>query len=232
MDFEKGEILLFNKPYKWTSFDLVKKVRYITRAKKVGHAGTLDPLATGLLILCTGKKTKEIDLIQGQEKEYTGTIFLGATTPCYDREQPVDQTYPTDHISETAIHDAAKHFTGTILQTPPPFSAIKVGGKRAYDLARQGKEVTMEARQVVVQEFEITSIALPLVTFRITCSKGTYIRSLAYDLGKHLGSGGYLHDLCRTRIGNYTLESAWDVDSFTAAVNAQRSASMPSESID
>jgi tRNA pseudouridine55 synthase len=232
MDFEKGEILLFNKPYKWTSFDLVRKVRFITRVKKVGHAGTLDPLATGLLILCTGKKTKEIDQIQGQEKEYTGTFFLGATTPCYDREQPVDQTFPSDHITEQAIHEAVTHFKGIITQTPPPYSAIRVGGKRAYDLARQGKDVPIESRQVTVSEFEITSIALPLVTFRIVCSKGTYIRSLVYDLAKHLGSGAYLHDLCRTRIGSHRLEEAWEVDAFEAAVKTARNAPMPSDSTD
>jgi tRNA pseudouridine55 synthase len=223
MDFEKGEVLLFNKPYKWTSFDLVRKVRFVTRVKKVGHAGTLDPLATGLLILCTGKKTKEIDQIQGQEKEYTGTIFLGATTLCYDREKPVDKTYPTEHITEAAIYEAATHFTGTFDQLPPPFSALRVGGKRAYDLARQGKTVPIEPRAVHVKTFEITGIELPMVHFRVVCSKGTYIRSLANDFGKHLGSGGYLHDLCRTRIGAYKLENAWDMDAFMDAAKFARS---------
>lgn len=222
MDFEQGLVLLFDKPRTWTSFDLVRKVRFVTRVKKVGHAGTLDPLATGLLILCTGKKTKDIDQIQGQEKEYTGEFFLGATTPCFDREQPVDQTYPTDHITEDMIRQAAAGLTGTISQLPPPYSAVRVGGKRAYDLARQGKEVPIEPRMVEVKIFEITAIQLPLVSFRVVCSKGTYIRSLASDLGKQLGSGAYLHSLRRTRIGAYKVEDAWDMDAFMAAAKASR----------
>jgi tRNA pseudouridine55 synthase len=222
MDFEKGEVLLFDKPIKWTSFDLVRKVRFVTRVKKVGHAGTLDPLATGLLILCTGKKTRDIDQIQGQEKEYTGTFFLGGTTPCYDREKPVDQTYPTEHITVQMIHDAAKSLTGNIQQLPPPFSAIRIGGKRAYDLARQGKEVPMEPRMVEVKEFEITSVEMPLVGFRVVCSKGTYIRSLASDIGKLLNSGAHLYSLKRTRIGNYRLEDAWNMDAFMEAAKVAR----------
>lgn len=222
MDFEKGEVLLFDKPYKWTSFDLVRKIRFVTRVKKVGHAGTLDPLATGLLILCTGKKTKEIDLIQGQEKEYTGEIFLGATTPCFDREQAPDKEYPTDHITPEMIREAAALLTGRIEQLPPPYSAIRVGGKRAYELARAGKEVPIEPRMVEVKEFEITSIEMPLVGFRIVCSKGTYIRTLASDLGKKLDSGGYLYNLRRTRIGNYKVEDAWDLEEFMTAAKAAR----------
>jgi len=222
MDFEAGEVLLFDKPYQWTSFDLVRKIRYVTKTKKVGHAGTLDPLATGLLIICTGKKTKIIDQIQGQEKEYTGSFFLGATTPCYDKEQPVNKTFPTDHISEADILKAAEHFCGELLQMPPPFSAIRVDGKRAYELARKGKEVVLEPRKVSISTFQITSIGLPLVHFKVVCSKGTYIRSLAYDFGAYLKSGAYLNELCRTRIGSYTLENALSPESFEEQVKDAR----------
>ncbi|HEX5001634.1 MAG TPA: tRNA pseudouridine(55) synthase TruB [Bacteroidia bacterium] len=222
MDFENGEVLLFDKPYKWTSFDLVRKIRYVTKTKKVGHAGTLDPLATGLLIICTGKKTKIIDQIQGQEKEYTGSFFLGATTPCFDKEQPVNNTFPTDHIGKADILKAADHFCGELLQMPPPFSAIRVGGKRAYELARQGKEVPLEPRKVTITTFQITSIELPLIHFKIVCSKGTYIRSLANDFGVYLKSGAYLNELCRTRIGIYSLENATSPETFEVAVKAAR----------
>lgn len=214
-DFEAGAVLLFDKPLRWTSFDLVKKVRGITRVKKVGHAGTLDPLATGLLIICTGKKTKEIDTFQAQIKEYTGTFFIGATTPCYDMEQPVDKVYETAHITEEMIRETAKQFTGSIDQTPPPHSAVKVDGKRAYDLARAGKEVAVKSRTIEIETFEITGIALPVVSFRVVCSKGTYIRSLAHDFGKALGSGAYLSSLVRTRIGEFRLDDAITIDAFS-----------------
>ena len=214
-DFEAGAVLLFDKPLRWTSFDLVKKVRGITRVKKVGHAGTLDPLATGLLIICTGKKTKEIDTFQAQIKEYTGTFFIGATTPCYDMEQPVDKVYETAHITEEMIRETAKQFTGSIDQTPPPHSAVKIDGKRAYDLARAGKEVDVKSRTIEIETFEITGIALPVVSFRVVCSKGTYIRSLAHDFGKALGSGAYLSSLVRTRIGEFRLDDAITIDAFS-----------------
>jgi tRNA pseudouridine55 synthase len=221
MDFEKGEVLLFDKPLKWTSFDLVRKVRGLIRIKKVGHAGTLDPLATGLMIICTGKMTKQIDTFQAQIKEYTGTFKLGATTPCYDMEQPEDATFPTEHISEQMIREMVNQFTGVISQMPPPHSAVKVDGKRAYELARKGKEVVMKSREVTIEAFEITGINMPEVSFRIVCSKGTYIRSIAHDFGKALGSGAYLTSLCRTRIGEFRLENAMQLADFSALVSAQ-----------
>lgn len=219
MDFEKGELLLINKPLRWTSFDVVKKVRGMSKAKKVGHAGTLDPLATGLLILCTGKMTKQIDEYQAQEKEYTGTFTLGVTTPCYDREQEEDATFPTDHINESAILEAAKAFTGTILQMPPPHSAIKIGGKKAYELARKGKTVDIKPRSIEISVFEITDIQMPTITFRVVCSKGTYIRSLAHDFGKFLHSGACLDSLCRTRIGNFLIADARSMEEFADMIN-------------
>ena len=221
MDFEKGEVLLFDKPLKWTSFDLVRKVRGLIRIKKVGHAGTLDPLATGLMIICTGKMTKQIDTFQAQIKEYTGTFKLGATTPCYDMEQPEDATFPTEHISEQMIREMVNQFTGVISQLPPPHSAVKVDGKRAYELARKGKEVVMKPREVTIEAFEITGINMPEVSFRIVCSKGTYIRSIAHDFGRALGSGAYLTSLCRTRIGEFRLENAMQLADFSALVSAQ-----------
>lgn len=216
--FEAGEVLLFDKPLRWTSFDLVKKVRNLVRIKKVGHAGTLDPLATGLMIICTGKMTKQIDTYQAQEKEYTGTIFLGATTPCYDLEKEPDQFFPTDHITEEMIRGAAVSLTGMISQVPPPHSAVKINGKRAYELSRKGQEPELKAREVEIKEFEITRIEMPRVDFRVVCSKGTYIRSLANDFGKILGSGAHLEKLCRTRIGDYKLENAMSVEEFAEAI--------------
>ena len=219
-DFKAGKILLFDKPLEWTSFQLVNKVRWLIRKNfkikkiKVGHAGTLDPLATGLLIICTGKATKKIESLQGQEKEYTGTFTLGATTPSYDLETEVDQTYPTEHLSEEKIREATKAFIGDIQQYPPVFSALKKDGKRLYEYARSGKEVDIPARNVQISEFEITDISLPKVAFRVVCSKGTYIRSLAHDFGKQLESGAHLSSLRRTRIGNYSVEDAHDIDSF------------------
>lgn len=218
MNFEEGAVLLIDKPYEWTSFDVVGKVRGMLRAKlkkkniKVGHAGTLDPLATGLLILCTGKFTKRIDEYQAQEKEYTGTFYLGATTPCYDLEKPVDKHFPTEHITEQMIREATARFTGTIQQTPPLFSAVWVDGERAYELARRGEEAVVKAKTVRISAFEITAIRMPEVDFRVVCSKGTYIRSLARDFGEALGSGAHLIKLCRTRIGGFKLENAVSIE--------------------
>ena len=204
----KGEILLIDKPYGWSSFQAVKKVKWLIKAKKVGHAGTLDPLATGLLILCTEKKTKEIESIQSLEKEYTGTITVGATTPSYDLETEPNEFFPVDHITTDAIKNAIPQFLGEISQIPPLFSAIKVDGKRAYTMARQGSDHELKSRIVQIKEFEITRIDLPEIDFRVCCSKGTYIRSLAFDFGKALGSGAYLSALRRTKIGDYRVENA------------------------
>ena len=231
MDFEKGELLLINKPLRWTSFDVVKKVRGLSRAKKVGHAGTLDPLATGLLILCTGKLTKKIDEYQAQEKEYTGSFALGVTTPCYDREQPEDAVFPTSHITKAAILEAAKSFTGTIQQMPPPHSAIKIGGKKAYELARKGKPVDIKPRSIEIMTFDVTDIQMPLVSFRVVCSKGTYIRSLAHDFGKYLESGACLDSLCRIRIGNFLLSEAQSMEEFEAKIKSSNSIANDSKSI-
>ncbi|MBX2941209.1 MAG: tRNA pseudouridine(55) synthase TruB [Cyclobacteriaceae bacterium] len=201
-------ILLINKPLEWTSFDVVKKLRGILKIKKIGHAGTLDPLATGLLILCTGKMTKRIDTFQAQEKEYTGKMILGQTTPSYDLETKPTQPQDISGITEQMIQEVTSQFTGTIEQAPPLHSAVKVDGKRAYKLARAGSEVKLKAREVTIKEFEITHINLPEVGFRVVCSKGTYIRSLAHDVGQALGVGGYLSELCRTRIGDFLLKDA------------------------
>ncbi len=201
----QGEILLIDKPYGWTSFQAVKKVKWLLKAKKVGHAGTLDPLATGLLILCTEKKTKEIESIQAQEKEYTGTITVGATTPSYDMETEPNEHFPFDHINQELIDKTLPQFIGDITQIPPLFSAIKVDGKRAYTLARQGSDHELKSRIIHIREFEITRLELPEIDFRVSCSKGTYIRSLAFDFGKALGSGAYLSALRRTKIGNYSV---------------------------
>ena len=215
---EEGAVLLLDKPLTWTSFDVVRKVKNTLRPRKIGHAGTLDPLATGLLILCTGKKTKEIDQIQAQEKEYEGTFRLGQTTPSFDLETPVDAEQPYAHLTEAEIRAAAAAFLGKIEQTPPVFSAVKVGGKRAYELARQGQEAEIKAKTVEIKFFELTRIALPEIDFRVVCSKGTYIRSLARDLGAALGCGAHLTRLVRTRIGEYRLADAWTI----AALEAQR----------
>jgi len=219
-NFSEGEVLLFDKPYEWTSFDLVNNVRYFIRNKldypklKIGHAGTLDPLATGLLILCTGKYTKKIDDYQAQEKEYTGTFTIGATTPSFDMEKEVDKTYDYSHVTEELINAAAKKFTGTFQQTPPIFSAVKIKGKRAYNYARNNEEVVIKSKEITICEFEITKINLPEVNFRIVCSKGTYIRALARDFGETLNCGSYLSALCRTRIGEFKLEDAFEVEAF------------------
>ncbi len=223
-NFAEGELLLINKPYKWTSFDVVGKIRNSLKPLKlkVGHAGTLDPLATGLLIICTGKMTKQIDSFQAEEKEYTGTMVLGATTPSFDLETVIDQEFPIDSITEEAIYAATAPFTGDIQQYPPAHSAVKVNGERLYVKARRGEETELRLRFVTVSEFEITRIALPEVDFRIVCSKGTYIRSLISDFGKHLNNGAYLSALTRTRSGNYLLENAFEVKDLVDYLREQK----------
>ncbi|KQC32209.1 pseudouridine synthase [Nonlabens sp. YIK11] len=215
-----GKVLLFDKPLNWTSFQVVNKVRWMIKQRyglkkiKVGHAGTLDPLATGLLIICTGKETKNITTYQAQEKEYTGTITLGATTPSYDLETEIDQTFSTDHLTEDLLQQTTEQFTGDIQQRPPIFSAIKQEGKRLYELAREGKTTEIPTRAVHVSAFELTKIELPEVDFRIACSKGTYIRSLANDYGAALNNGGHLSALRRTKIGNYNVQDAMGLEEF------------------
>jgi len=213
--FLEGKVLLIDKPLGWTSFDAVKKVRTLTGVAKVGHAGTLDPLASGLLILCTGKLTKKIPEIQDAEKEYTGTMVLGAITASYDLETEVVEHKDFSSITEDQVMQTVQKFTGELLQSPPSHSAVKIGGRRAYDLARKGEEVQTKPKPVLIKEFEITRIAFPEVDFRVICSKGTYIRSLAHDFGKELGCGAYLKGLCRTRIGEYELINAIDPQQFS-----------------
>lgn len=212
--FEEGEVLLIDKPFRWTSFDVIGKIRNLIRIRKVGHAGTLDPLATGLLIVCTGRFTKRINEFMAQEKEYTGTFTLGATTPTYDLESEPVNFKPVDAIREEQIQAATTPFTGEIQQIPPAHSAIKVDGKRVYEMARQGIEVKLQPRTVTIKEFEITAIEMPVVHFRVVCSTGTYIRSLAFDFGNELGCGAYLSSLCRTRIGEFSLKDAMTMDEF------------------
>ena len=223
MDFIAGEILYFNKPLKWTSFDLVNKFRYKLSRKlhvkkiKVGHAGTLDPLATGVMIVCTGKATKRIDEFQYQTKEYIATLKLGETTPSFDLEKEVDAVYPTEHITQAMVEETLSHFLGTIEQIPPVFSACKVEGKRAYELARKGEEVNLKSKTLVIDEIELLEYALPIIKIRVVCSKGTYIRALARDIGEALHSGAHLIGLERTRIGNVTLDhcmSPEEIDAF------------------
>lgn len=219
-DYKNGQLLLIDKPLEWTSFQVVNKLRWHIRKTfqikkiKVGHAGTLDPLATGLLIICTGKKTKQIEQYQAQVKTYTGTLVLGSTTPSYDLETEIDTTYPTTHITEDLIHQTTAKFTGTIEQYPPVFSALKKDGKRLYEFAREGKEVEISARKIVIDFFNITAINGLEVDFEIQCSKGTYIRSLAHDFGKALNSGAHLSALRRTKIGNFSVDHAISVDAF------------------
>jgi tRNA pseudouridine55 synthase len=213
-DFKTGQILLIDKPLTWSSFQAVNKVRWVIRKAfdikkiKVGHAGTLDPLATGLLVICTGKFTKRLSEFQGQIKEYTGEITLGGTTPSYDLESEVNETFPTAHITEEQIHETTKKFIGEIEQYPPVFSALKKDGKRLYEYARNNEEVVINPRNVNISAFEITKIDLPRVEFRVVCSKGTYIRSLAFDFGKALQSGGHLSKLRRTNIGDFSADKA------------------------
>ncbi|HEY0030740.1 MAG TPA: tRNA pseudouridine(55) synthase TruB [Bacteroidia bacterium] len=232
-DFRTGEVILIHKPLTWTSFQVVNKMKWLIKnhpsllldgkkvQPKVGHAGTLDPLATGLLIVCTGKQTKSIESYQAQEKEYTGTFHIGATTPCFDLEKEVDAHYPTDHITDQQIRDTTAQFMGAIQQTPPLYSAIKIDGKRAYDIARAGQTAEIKPKEITISEFEITRIALPEVDFRIVCSKGTYIRSLARDFGLALGSGAHLTALCRTRIGTYKLSDAMSIEAFEKSVKVE-----------
>ena len=217
-NFEEGEIILVDKPYRWTSFDVVNFVRNYVKNQpglkkiKIGHAGTLDPLATGLLILCTGKMTKQIEQFKEFDKEYTGTFTIGATTPSYDMETEINQTFPTVHVTEESILAAANSLTGKYEQLPPVFSAVKIKGVRAYEYARKDQEVKITPKPVFIPEFEITGIQLPVISFRIVCSKGTYIRAVARDFGEKLQCGAYLSSLCRTRVGNYTLKDAFDLD--------------------
>jgi tRNA pseudouridine55 synthase len=220
-NYLEGQILLIDKPLKWSSFQAVNKLKYalinkvgLPKKFKIGHAGTLDPLATGLLLICTGKFTKRISELQGQAKEYTGTFFIGATTPSYDLETEVDQTYPTSHIDGALIHKTVKQFLGEIDQKPPIFSAIKKDGVRLYEHARAGETVEIAFRKTNIHEFEITRIDLPEIDFRVVCSKGTYIRSLAYDFGQAMNSGSHLTALRRTKIGDYNVVDATDVNLF------------------
>ncbi|WBX73969.1 tRNA pseudouridine(55) synthase TruB [Tenacibaculum pacificus] len=219
-DYKNGQVLLIDKPLEWTSFQVVNKLRWEIRQRfnikkiKVGHAGTLDPLATGLLILCTGKKTKIIDEYQGQIKEYTGTITLGGTTPSYDLETEINETFSTEHITEELINETTKQFTGVIQQKPPIFSAIKKEGVRLYELARKGETTEIKTREVTIPVFEITKIDGNNLDFRVVCSKGTYIRSLAYDFGIALNSGAHLSKLRRTKIGDFHVDNALSVDEF------------------
>jgi tRNA pseudouridine 55 synthase len=212
-DFVEGEVLLVDKPLRWTSFDVVRKIRNAIKPLKVkvGHAGTLDPLATGLLVLCTGKFTKRIETFQAQEKEYTGTITLGATTPSYDLEQEIDQRFDISGITEDLIRMTAVSFIGQIEQTPPSHSAVKMDGERAYEKARRGETVTVKSRTVHIHAFDITGIELPHIHFRIVCSKGTYIRSLAHDFGKAMNNGAHLSTLRRTRSGDFDVSKAWQM---------------------
>lgn len=225
-DFKNGQVLLIDKPLNWTSFQVVNKLRWAIRKKfalkkiKVGHAGTLDPLATGLLVICTGKKTKTIDQLQAETKEYTGCLRLGETTPSYDLETAVDKSWPIDHISNDMIELATKHFLGKIKQSPPIFSAVKQDGVRLYEKARKGESVEIKKREVEIFDFEITRIEMPDVDFRVTCSKGTYIRSLAYDFGKHLGSGAHLTSLRRTRSGDFKVDKAETIEQFLARLES------------
>lgn len=224
-DYLAGQMVLIDKPLGWSSFDVVKKIKHLISKKynlkklKVGHAGTLDPLATGLLIVCTGKFTKRISEIQGQEKTYTGTITLGGTTPSYDLETEVDNDYKTSHITKELIHQTTKQFIGEIDQKPPIFSALKRGGERLYEKARRGEEIMIESRKIFVREFNIISIENLTIAFEIKCSKGTYIRSIANDFGTALNSGGYLSSLCRTAIGDYELSKGIDIESFEKLLN-------------
>ena len=220
-NFHSGEVILVDKPLGFTSFQVVNHLKYLIKnhpslmvdgnkvKPKVGHAGTLDPLATGLLVICTGKKTKTIEAIQSQEKEYTGTFFIGATTPCFDREKEIDVTFSVSHITEEIITKTSQLFIGKQQQFPPIYSAIKIEGKRAYELARSGEHAEIKSKEIEIKSFEITKVEMPLVEFKIVCSKGTYIRSIARDFGKALNSGAYLNELRRTRIGEFKVEDAY-----------------------
>lgn len=230
----EASVILFDKPLEWTSFDLVKKIKYTIahhfhikqRNVKIGHAGTLDPLATGLLILCTGKATKQIENIQNDIKTYTGTLHLGATTPSYDLETDINETFDTQHITKEMCQAIAESFLGEQMQTPPIYSAIWVDGKRAYDLARKGKEVELKQRPITISKFEIDTQNFPEIAFEIECTKGTYIRSIAHDFGQKLNNGAYLSSLQRTKIGTYQIEEAWTIESFTQFLNQHKHADL------
>ncbi len=228
MDFKEGEVLCFYKPYQWTSFALVNKIRWLVcrhigeKKLKVGHAGTLDPLATGVLIVCTGKKTKMIDSFQYATKEYVATLQLGATTPSFDLEHDVDAFYPTEHITRQLIEQTLPRFTGEIWQIPPVYSAVKIDGKRAYDYARKGEEVEIKPKLLVIDEIELLDFQDMRLTIRVVCSKGTYIRALARDIGKALGSGAHLTALERTRVGNYRIDDCLTVEAFEQMLEADR----------
>jgi len=219
-DFQKGAFILLNKPYKWTSFDLVNKVKFKVKHKfdfkkiKVGHAGTLDPLATGLMIVCTGKYTKQIDTYQAQVKEYIATLKLGSTTPSFDLETEIDETFPTEHIDRALIDETLKGFLGEIRQRPPAYSAIKIDGKRAYEYARKGQEVEIKEKILVIDEIEVLSFEEDVLKIRVVCSKGTYIRALARDIGSRLNSGAHLIGLERTRIGEFKTDQALEIEDF------------------
>ncbi|WP_396170936.1 tRNA pseudouridine(55) synthase TruB [Flavobacterium sp.] len=225
-EYLNGQIILIDKPLHWTSFQAVNKMKYalinkvgLPKKFKIGHAGTLDPLASGLLLVCTGKFTKRISELQGQAKEYTGTFFIGATTPSYDLETEIDKTFDTAHIDEVLIHETVKQFLGEIDQKPPVFSAIKKDGIRLYEHARSGETVEIASRKTTIHEFEITRIALPEIDFRVVCSKGTYIRSLAYDFGQRLHSGSHLTALRRTKIGEFNVQNAIDITLFEQSLS-------------
>ena len=227
----RGTVILIDKPVEWSSFDVIRKVKAVIRHSlgekkiKVGHAGTLDPLASGLLIICTGTKTREIETFQNQHKEYTGIFHVGATTPSGDLETMPDKFFPTEHISEELILDTCKIFIGETFQVPPLFSAKKINGKRAYEHARKGDDITLQAKKIHIYDFEITKIHLPEISFRVVCSKGTYIRSLAAEFGVALNSGAYLKELRRTKIGEYNVSEAWSPDSFAQFLQQNKIAS-------
>lgn len=227
MNFKEGEVLYFDKPLTWTSFAVVNKIRYHlcrrmgVKKLKVGHAGTLDPLATGVMIICTGKATKRIEELQYHTKEYVATLMLGATTPSYDLEKEIDATYPTEHITRELVEETLKKFIGSIEQVPPAFSACMVDGKRAYDLARKGEEVKLKAKTLVIDEIELLECELPVIKIRVVCSKGTYIRALARDIGEALQSGAHLIGLVRTRVGEVRLEDCMQVEGFAEWLEKQ-----------
>lgn len=228
-EYLEGKMLLVNKPLTWSSFQVVNKVKYtliksfdLPKRFKIGHAGTLDPLATGLLIICTGKMTKKIDTFQAEDKEYTGTITLGATTPTYDLESEIDQTFDIATISQQEILDTARSFIGEQHQYPPAYSAIKIGGERVYEKARRGESVALKARKITIHSFDIEKIDLPNIHFRIRCTKGTYIRSIAHDFGKKLNNGSHLSKLCRTKSGDFDVQDAWELEELVEAIKLQK----------